>query len=430
MDYFKKINTRSLTEMIKSAKENLYLCLPSLHPEISKAISELNSMQNMHNEKVKIYILIDFDANTFRQGYGDFKSTESLLKKHDGIKSLKDNRISFIICDNIGYYLFIESRTMIPADKETINAVRIEPVSIFRLKNYFFPGIDKTDREECTQILFPEEIVPEIPATIAVISDSEIEKVRVNWKKTPPLDPDYKRIVEFYSNKFQYVKFKFEGANLQYKKIDIPAQALPIMDATLIANLETRLNLFNKKDDQEVFEYLNDFKAKIEEIRKTYLNKVKSREENLLDKNKKREFESEVENLTSQINNVQSKTINGIAKQINESKDRLLDDLVEFFIANPKALFPEHPNLWENNNEYIEKAAKSAANTIIYKIKWPQAHLLVDGFKLIHQYSDITFEDLKSNEFVAGLIECGLINEAEKDKIAKFGKGISINSES
>ena len=226
------------------------------------------------------------------------------------------------------------------------------------------------------------------------------------------------------------MKFKFEGANLQYKKIDIPAQALPIMDATLIANLETRLNLFNKKDDQEVFEYLNDFKAKIEEIRKTYLNKVKSREENLLDKNKKREFESEVENLTSQINKVQSKTIYGIAKQINESKDRLLDDLVEFFIANPKALFPEHPNLWENNNEYIEKAAKSAANTIIYKIKWPQAHLLVDGIKLIHQYSDITFEDLKSNEFVAGLIECGLINEAEKDKIAKFGKGISINSES
>jgi hypothetical protein len=53
---------------------------------------------------------------------------------------------------------------------------------------------------------------------------------------------------------------------------------------------------------------------------------------------------------------------------------------------------------------------------------------LVDSFKLIHQYSDITFEDLISEQFIAELIECELISEEDKDKIAEFRKGIEIKS--
>lgn len=212
MDYFKKINTLSLAEMIKSARKSLYLCLPSLHPEISQAIAELNFMQNMPEETVQIHILVDFDANTFRQGYGDYESMESLFMEGDDIKCLKDNRISFIICDNIGYYLFIESRTMIPADKETINAVRIDPISIVRLKSYFFPDIDKTDIkdelanaiiEESQTLSSPEKLIPETPAPISVISDEEIREVSFNLETNPPLNPDFKRKVEFYKNKIE-----------------------------------------------------------------------------------------------------------------------------------------------------------------------------------------------------------------------------------
>lgn len=193
MDYFKKINTLSLAEIIKSARKSLYLCLPSLPPEISDAIAELNFMQNIPEETVQIHILVDFDANTFRQGYGDYESMEGLFMEGDDIKCLKDNRISFIICDNIGYYLFIEPRTMIPADKETINAVRIDPISIVRLKSYFFPGIDKTDIkdelanaiiEESKTLSSPEKLIPETPAPISEISDNDLEEVRINLEKT------------------------------------------------------------------------------------------------------------------------------------------------------------------------------------------------------------------------------------------------------
>jgi hypothetical protein len=41
-------------------------------------------------------------------------------------------------------------------------------------------------------------------------------------------------------------------------------------------------------------------------------------------------------------------------------------------------------------------------------------HLLVEGFKIIHQNSEITIDDLKNEEFIAELIECELISEEDR----------------
>lgn len=274
MEYFKSLNTTALAELITSTRKELYLCMPALHPGIANAITELDYMQNNEKEKVSINLLIDFDAQTFRQGYGDFQSVEDLFKGEFEIKNLKDNRISFIISDNTGYYLFIESRSLIPADKETINAVKIDSISRVRLKKYFFPNEKNKDFqneladaiiEESKTLDKPEELIPDKPAPVLELSIEAVKEAKTDLEKNPPLNPDYKRIVEFYSNKFQYVKFKFEGANLQSRKIEIPSQALPVMDATLKDKLETKLNLFDKTDEQEVFKPLNDFKAKIDE---------------------------------------------------------------------------------------------------------------------------------------------------------------------
>jgi hypothetical protein len=86
--------------------------------------------------------------------------------------------------------------------------------------------------------------------------------------------------------------------------------------------------------------------------------------------------------------------------------------LADFLEANPKALFPEHPHLWQDNLEYIRIAAKNKSEEIIFRIKWPDAHTLLDDFKLEVQFSDITFEDLKNEQFIGELKDCGLISSA------------------
>lgn len=433
MEYFKSFSQADIIELIQSTKRELFLCLPAIHSEVETAIGYLANSSNFDGKKIEIHILVDFDANTFRQGYGDFEAVERLWRGEFDVRTLPSNRISFIISDEVGYYLFMESRSMIPADKATINAIRIDPVSQVRLKRYFFSSEDqKAFEDELTNAIIEESIllnqaktlVDQNIAPVSRISEEEIEEISEDLSANPPLNPDYKRLVEFYSNKFQYVRLKFEGSNLQHRKIELPAKALPIVDAALRERLETKLNLFDKKKYKSVFSPLEKFKEDIEALRKKYLKKVKSREESILNKLNKQIFNSDLNTLVQRITQVQKDLLMGTTNLINQTKENLLIELVNFLKENPKALFPDYPNLWQNNAEYVEELAKVKAKEIIFKIRWPEAHLLVSEFKLEAQYSDITIEDLKNKQFIAELKDCGLIKDEDVSQLAEFGKGI------
>lgn len=427
MQYFESLTQQDLIDLISSTRKHLFLCLPSMHKELTDAISTLA------NHNTDIHVLVDFDAQTFRQGYGNFQSIEDLIKSGIDVRTLNDNRISFIISDDNGYFLFVESRSLIPADKETINAVRVDPVSMVRLKKFFFNDAIKMDFEdELTNAIIEEskqlgkakDLLSQQIAPVEELLDEKITAIDEELKKNPPLNPDYKRLVEFYSNKFQYVKLKFEGANLQHRKIEIPSKALPLADASLKKRLETKLNLFDPTKAENDFSALHDLKEKVAKLREEFLTKVKSRDESLLNKQNKSEFQEAIDELKKSIIETKSQTLKSIADQILSTKKQLLVDLEGFLIANPKALFPEHPHLWQDNQEYIQTAANSKAEEIIFRIKWPEAHILVDEFKLEVQFSDITYEDLKNNQFIDELKENGLIGLEDENQLAEFGFGI------
>lgn len=429
MEYFKSLTQNDLASLIRSTERKLFVSLPLFYGEIADAIM---SIHRDSEKKIGIHILVDFDAQTFRQGYGEIESFEQLIKEGIEIKTLNDNRISFIIVDDKGYYLFIESRSLIPADKETINAMRVDPVSIVRLKQFFFgKSIKMNYQDELKNAIIDEgllldkaEEMKNLLAPVATISQEELQTVSNDLKSNPPLNPDYKRIVEFYSNKFQYVKLKFNGSNLQHRKIELPPRVLPVADTELKKRLETKLNLFEQEFINETFSSIQELKEQLNEIREKYLTKVKLREERLLDKNRKSAFEQAVVDQKAKIGDVKTKCLVNIGKQIKMTSERLIVNLADFLAENPKVLFPDHKHLWENHEEYIKDASKEEAMSIVTKIKWPKAHDLLDELSIDLQYSDITYEDLKNKTFIKELLECGLIDDADEKQLASFGKGI------
>lgn len=430
MDYFKKINTLSLAEIIKSARKSLYLCLPSLPPEISDAIAELNFMQNIPEETVQIHILVDFDANTFRQGYGDYESMEGLFMEGDDIKCLKDNRISFIICDNIGYYLFIESRTMIPADKETINAVRIDPISIVRLKSYFFPGIDKTDIkdelanaiiEESKTLSSPEKLIPETPAPISEISDNDLEEVRINLEKNPPLNPDFKRKVEFYKNKFQYAELHYYGQRIEHYTISIPPKLLPYKNEELKNKLLTRLKLFENINDNEDFQKFKTIEQRKNEIIEKYLTPLKCRKNrSVLKVDTKIQFVEEIKTLTQDLGKIKTTIYSAMIDELESAKTNLQSTLEAFLIENPT---DEMINMGQNNFSIM---AKSISTALVSKINVDPAKM-ISKFKIDCHFADITFEDLSDTDLLNEFVEKKLIDDTAINKLAEFGQGIKVN---
>jgi hypothetical protein len=427
---------QDIIDLIQNTKKALFISMPALHQEIVNAIEALAEQDKENTISSNIHILLDLDAQTIRQGYGDFDAMKKIFSQGIDVRSLADNRISFIISDQIGYYLFIESRSLIPADKKTYNAIQIDPVSIVRLKKFFFTDSIAIDFEDAITNAIIEEsqklanINHTLDNTIAPVSEIKsevIETIEQDLKENPPLKPDYKRIVEFYSNKFQYVKFNFEGANLANRKIDIPSNILPVTDVKLKKKLATKLNLFDANDTKEAFDVLLNFKAKVTGIREVYLKKVKTRDESLLDKHKKTEFIEAVDELKKEMDKTKNQLITHIANQIIITKKQLKKDLIEYFIANPSAMFPETIHLIPDDILYISQVAENKADELLYRrIKWPEAHLLVAEFKLTLQFSDITYEDLKNNAFIQELKEIGLIDSDDETQLAEFSEGIEI----
>lgn len=436
MEYFKSLTQADLISLIELTKKELFLCIPSLHPEVVYAICNLSYSHYDLNTKVGIHLLIDFDAQTFRQGYGSHESVEYLLNGRFKINNFPGNRISFIISDDSGYYLFIESRSLIPAEKETINAIKIDPVSLVRLKKYFFSTSSQTDFEdqltnaiikESRALNETEQLLQINSYAVREITEEERDIVAKDITSNPPLNPDYKRLVDFYANKFQYVRLKFEGSNLKSYKIDLPPDALPIKDAALKRRLETKLNLFDSDKANETFEALITMKSKVDELREKFLTKVKSREESLLNKLKQREFQKSVEALMRELEDTKQKTLTAISNLIPETKDRLFNDLKDFLEENALEVFPKLVYLWKENPDQLKLICQSEAEEIVSrKINWPKPYQLVDKFKFIVHYSDITFQDLKNKEFVQELKEAGLINSNDENELAEFARAIKV----
>lgn len=437
MNFLTNLTQLNLVDMIESTRRHLYLCLPSIHPELARAILQLNQLSNDQEVKINIHILVDFDAQTFRQGYGDFNSVELLLNSKLNIKSIKDNRISFIINENIGFFLFLESRNMVPANKSTLNAIRIDPITIVRLKQYFFydeivfdfkAELKNAFIEESEILKNTKDLAASDIAVVTEITTSDIQIVKSDIENNPPLNPDYQRIVHFYSSKFQYVKLKFDGANLQHRRIIIPPKALPISDAALKERLNTKVNLFYKPEEMNDFMPLIKLKEKVNLIREQYLKKVKSREESLLEKVKKEEFLFKVKEIEKSLYETQINLLNLTTKLIAEAKQSLLIELKDFYLANSKVLFKDknQNSFFLNDKEYVNNFAESEATNIINRIPWPSPHELLLNMKIEVQFSDITYEDLKNPDFAQELKECGLIDESDLYKLAEFRKALEI----
>jgi hypothetical protein len=269
------------------------------------------------------------------------------------------------------------------------------------------------------------------PAIIVTnsIDATTIKNVSDDLKVNPPLKPEFKRIVEYYSTKFQYVKLIFNGANLQSKKIELPKKALTVNDASLRKRLETKLNLFNTEKDKEIFPELEDIKLQIKEIREFYLVPLKIREENLLEIAKKEDFESEVIQLKDQIAKISDKLIQKIDVKIEETKNNLQKELETFYTENPRQI-SDNDLFLNSDKSYKKRVAKNKATEIIHSIKWPEAFELLSKMSMDLYFSNITIEDLSNKALLEELIQRGVISDADKTSLAVFGKGINLQKES
>jgi hypothetical protein len=427
MGYFEKITQENLCQLIEATENELYLCLPSIHEEIKNSILKLKDQKG----QVQVHLLIDFDPQTLRQGYGEFYAISKLFPKVK-IKELPNNRISFIISDKAGFFLFIESRSIVPANIQTLNAINIDPISQVRIKQLFFPSETKDEIEneiadaiiEETQLIekAKEDLLTEKSLVPLEITLERYEFVKKNIEENPPLKPDFKRIVEYYSNKYQYAELSYHGQNIQHTAISIPPKILPYKNEEIKKKLKTKFKLFENIDESEFFKQFKEIEINKKEISESFLTPIRCRpNKSVLKKTEKIQFLKEIENLKDKLEKNKKNLYSAMLEEIKKSKHFLKENLFDFLMDNPT---DDMKKMGVQNYQVI---ADNISNTLVDKLPIPDPIKIINNFNVKVIFSDLTYEDLRDNELINELTEKKILEGDEIWPLADFGKGVIIN---
>lgn len=103
MKFIETLNYGSIVDLISQAKERICISLPGIDVELADALVRLKA-------SAEIIVLLDNSEATIRSGYGEIEGIEELRKAGIRLKECTGNFVSFIILDDIGYFVFPQSR--------------------------------------------------------------------------------------------------------------------------------------------------------------------------------------------------------------------------------------------------------------------------------------------------------------------------------
>jgi hypothetical protein len=389
----KSITWPKIVELLHTAKNEVYLIMPSIHEEWIETLKS-----NPNRENLQIFACIDNSEMVIRNGYGSINSIDSLIELKAIVTECPGLRISFISADNESYFLFLESR-IIAGDPEGFNAVAVQPYDATEFIHKFFKR--------------PDTVIDEIVSEPLQTETHLMVKEAI--KANPPEEPDLKRKINTYKTHFQYAEIHFEGGGIQSKTITIPKEALPFKDADLKDRMKTRFNLFSKEDTDK-WNKIDEIDTMIKDIRKKFLNPCKYKKgRNIIDKSKKEAFLIEAEKIKKAVAEKKKELTDDIQKAINKSEDVLTAELTIFFEANPDEKLNEI-----KDDELRKRQLAKMIQSIILKTKIPSAHDLINKMVIETEYAEFTEEDLSDDKFLTWFKEKELLTKETENEIASF----------
>jgi len=422
-EQFENIDFPKFVDEVFNATEHLYLSLPSIDDEMADALI----LAKNQKPNITINVVVDNSEESIRNGFGDIDGIDKLLKSNIQIRQSDGNLISFVISDNIGYFLFPHSRIFIDKAKGT-NAFRIDPSSILLLKKYFFQNETTTDKFEQIAIIGDatkhfEEAFKEVEnkqkeqnQTVSDFDNKKHEENKIKLKINPPLEPDLQRQINTYTAKIQFVELKFSGGNLENKIAQLPKKAIPINSDELKNLLQTRIKMFQDIDKSSDHKKLIEFKDKVEKLRKDFLTPITCRPgKSIIKIDNKEKFIIELNNLKKETEKLNTALTTMLEEGKLNTVDLLKKELKTFFIANEP---DELKNI--NRPDIKERKLEEIINTITASVKFPEVSKLIEKISLTELFYDLTWNDFKDEKLHKEFQDKKIMNHNDIESIVKM----------
>jgi hypothetical protein len=425
MNFIKSINSKQINELIQAGSQRIILSMPGVFVETAKQIID-KYKAGFKNIKV----IINCSEQLIRQGFGEIKAIEELKENGIQVYDQPENLVSFIIVDEQGYFLFPQSRIFLEESHNVKNAIAMDPFSMEQLVGIFFPPKPEEKKQfedKMTNALIASSeriknidtiLIESSKHKVFLLNESTFAPVKKAIEANPPMHPDLKRQLEYYTTNFLWIELKFKGANISSKTISIPKHVLPINSDDLRKKLSSQLKLFENIENSTWYYQLKKITDDVKKLRKTYLTPVTAKDgKNIILKTNFLNFKKKIESLKSDILTTTEEVKQKLNKEIENTKERFIKVLMEYYKKYPTDELKKTPTTDK------KKALETFVEFKVGSIDFPNAEELLIGFSLSTQEFELTEQDLRNEKLIEELKGKKILTDEKVKQLGTQSKG-------
>lgn len=425
---------------IQGLKDSSYIfyCGPGINIEIA------NTLLNFATQGVLVFIVVDLDANNDYRGLNEIEEINKLfVLPNVTIKNSKGINVSFISnLIDFNYYLFPVSK-ILKSSPEGYNAAAMDAVVATEIFGKFFPElIDKEHSlflriirrqkenmiskltEDIEDMHDEEQVIYELLSDqfeCTSVSKEEIDVIRQKVKEFPPEKPDLTRKINFISTYIQVVDFKFEGANWQSASVTIPKRLIPFKNESLKKNLDSKLKIFTKDNENESLKNFNKLKKEVDELRKEYFFRSKHRSKSIIKLNERNAFKTKFDSLLAKVNAFKDSLFELVQSQIQLSKNNIKNELYQYYLINPDSKMEKY-----RGNSNFNSMVNDEVDNMMREIKFPTVYDIIGELELTLSYLNFTYEDFEDLKFLEELSTWDKLSNDEFFMLFEKQKGFAL----
>ncbi|MDG4657536.1 hypothetical protein P6P90_07670 [Ectobacillus antri] len=336
---FMTITDEVIAEKIDAAREEVRYAAPAMSIIVAEALLRFV------NRSGKVEVTLDCSANPYREGFGDLTALD-LLVSCIPIADERDLRMGMLEVDGTTY-------SYVPVSKQN------EHVQ----KN----GIVHT---------------APLPPQAFVMSTAEL---RHELRRQPVPDFTMQKRLTAYRNMIQFAEISFSGGRLEKTTMKIPNHLLNIAKER---GFEEKMKASYQLFDKHFSLYTKPMSDRVEQLRSTYTRTVVGYG-NVILTEEKEHFLKALSRLKVDMETYTAQLRQEVAKQIQKTKQELVENFTPLLLINPPAELPEH---------LTEEQVRAYIDLLLCE-EIPHVDEILKRIELHHNFKDMTEETLQDEEF-------------------------------
>ena len=379
----------SLIALIEGAHDRLAIIAPALTTPVAKALAA----RMADRSALSLTIILDADAEVYRMGYGDPEALEIIRKASNEAKlDLREQpgvRIGVLISDNQTMVYAPVSRNVEAGSttEKKPNAIMLEGGSTRRLAEAAGAAEGETE------------------VGVMSMEPSRVAQMEADLKANPPRPFDLTRKLTVFMTEVQFIELRVPNATFSTRKIKLPSSFQKLEDAGLRRDIESSLKIpidleievaikiFSWRGNEEPNVNEARIRRERDSIEHVFFHDWKGRGKVILRKDKT-QLDKELDRLVCIITAYHA----ALKEKFEDNKGSFRKKLVKEFLDVWRNSPPEHlSRRGYLTEDYFRSDIGREADEMFDKA----VTLGIAEAKVI--YKDISIEDLKDEDLMAGL---------------------------